>query len=136
MAIIEFQPLEECGPTMTCPRCGVAHPMHLTVAMRNRGVVDRCAVCGGTELFVRKDFPQRLGLLIVVVFGLTAIFFFRTSVLTAWAVLALAVLVDLVIYAFIGKTTTCYACRAEYRGNQLHPDHLAFDLATSEKHAR
>lgn len=134
VAIIEYMPLESSGPTMTCPRCGTAHAIHLSDSIRNQHVVDHCAICRGTEMFVRKDFPQRLGLFIVVVFGLASIYFFRQSVLVAWAILATAVLIDVVIYAFIGKATTCYACRAEYRGNRLNPAHEGFDLATSEKH--
>lgn len=134
VAIIEYEPLEDCGPTMSCPRCHAALPIHVTESVRSDHVVDRCAICQGSELFVRKDFPQRLGLFIVIVFGLTAIYYFRSSVLTAWAVLAAAVLIDLLIYLFIGKATTCYACRTEYRGNRLNPGHEGFDLATSEKH--
>lgn len=119
---------------MTCPRCHVAHPIYITDALRQEHTLDQCAVCRGTEMFVRKDFPQRIGLFIVLIFGLAAVYFFRTSVFTAWAILAAAVLVDLLIYTFIGKTTTCYACRAEYRGTKLNPAHEGFDLATSEKH--
>lgn len=134
VALIEFQPLEECGDTMDCPRCGRTHLMHITDTMRQRQTVDRCAVCGGTELFVRKDFPQRLGVLIVVVFGLAAIYFFTISVITAWLILASAIVLDLVIYGLIGRVTACYACRAEYRHCKLNPDHEGFDLATSEKY--
>ncbi len=134
VAHIEYQPLEACGPTMRCPRCGVEHPMRISESLRREQRVDACAVCGGTEMFVRKDFPQRIGLAVVIVFGLAAIYAFRTSVLIGWAILAAAVLVDLVIYGFIGRVTTCYACRAEYRGGALNPAHEGFDLATSEKY--
>lgn len=108
--------------------------MRISDSLRREQQVDACAVCGGTEMFVRKDFPQRIGLAVVVVFGLAAIYAFRTSVLIGWAILAGAVLVDLVIYGFIGRVTTCYACRAEYRGGVLNPRHEGFDLATSEKY--
>lgn len=134
IAIIEYEPLEESGDTMECPRCRQNHPMIITEFMRKKNMVDRCAVCGGTEMFVRKDFPQRLGLIIVVIFGLVAIYYFRVSVVKAWLVLASAVLVDLAIYFFIGKVITCYACRAEYRKCKLNPAHEGFDLATSEKY--
>ncbi|MFQ5495047.1 MAG: hypothetical protein ACE5EX_06665 [Phycisphaerae bacterium] len=134
VAIIEYAPLEECTATIECPRCRTCHPIHITASMRDRGMVDRCAVCGGGELFVRKDFPQRLGLLIVVVFGIAAVVLFRTSVLQAWTVLAAAVLIDLLIYWVIGRVTTCYACRAEYRRCVVDPVHQGFDLATSEKY--
>ena len=134
VAIIEYEPLETSGPTMECPRCHVRHPMRVSDSIRREHLVDRCVVCGGSELFIRKDFPQRLGVAVVVVFGLAAIYYFTVSVLIAWSILAAAVLVDLAIYAFLGKVTTCYACRAEYRKCPLNPAHEGFDLATSEKY--
>lgn len=134
VALIEYEPLETCGPLMRCPRCHVDHRITLTDKLQRQQVVERCAICGGTELFVRKDFPQRLGFVVVLVFGLAAIYYFRTSVITAWAILASAVLVDLVVYSVIGRVTTCYACRAEYRRCRLNPAHEGFDLATSEKY--
>ena len=134
VAIIEYEQLEGCGETMECPRCHVQHPMRVSDSIRRDQLVDRCVVCGGSELFIRKDFPQRLGVAVVVVFGLVAIYYFSISVLIAWSILAAAVLIDLVIYAFLGKVTTCYACRAEYRKCPLNPVHEGFDLATSEKY--
>ncbi len=134
VAIIEYEPLEECSGSIRCPRCRLEHSITVTEAMRSENLVDRCAVCGSAELFVRKDFPQRLGLIIVVTFGLAAVYFFRTSVLIAWSVLAAAILLDFVIYLLIGKLTACYACRAEYRKCDLSPTHEVFDLATSEKY--
>ncbi len=134
VAIIEYEPLEECPDTIQCPRCRHKPLMTITDAVRTRNLVDRCAVCGGTEMFIRKDFPRLLGLVVVVIFGAAAIYYFRISVVIAWAVLTSAVLIDLVIYSFIGRVTTCYACRAEYRKCSLNPAHDGFDLATSEKY--
>mgnify|MGYP001605253800 CR=1 FL=1 len=134
VAIIEYEPLETSGPTMECPRCLIQHSMRISDSIRRDQLVDRCVVCGGSELFIRKDFPQGLGLAVVVVFGLAAIYYFSISVLVAWLILAVAALIDLVIYAVLGKVTTCYACRAEYRKCPLNPAHEGFDLATSEKY--
>ena len=134
VAIIEYEPLEQCGPTMTCPRCHSEIPIHVSDSVRKDGHVDHCAVCEGRELFIRKVFPQRLGIAIVVVFGAVAIYYFRISVVIAWSVLAAAVLLDVVIYLFLPKVTTCYRCRAEYRKCALNPEHEGFDLATSEKY--
>ena len=134
VAIVEYEPLETCGETMECPRCHVHHPMRISDSIRRDQRVDRCVICGGSELFIRKDFPQRLGLAVVIVFGLAAVYYFSVSVLIAWSILGAAALIDLVIYAFLGKVTTCYACRAEYRKCPLNPAHEGFDLATSEKY--
>ncbi len=134
VAIIEYEPLEFSGPTMECPRCHKVHTINVSPSMRNEQLVDQCAVCNSRELFIRKDFPQRLGLFVVVAFGAAAIWFFRTNVVIGWSILAAAVLVDLIVYLVIGKVTTCYACRAEYRKCPLNPAHEGFDLATSEKY--
>lgn len=134
VAIIEYEPLEEVGPTLTCPRCQKEHPLTVTDALREDHVIDVCAVCGSRELFIRKDFPQRIGLMVVIVSGIASIIFFRSNLLLAYAILAAAVVVDLLLYLVIGKATTCYACRAEYRNANLNPNHEGFDLATSDKY--
>ena len=134
VAIIEYEPLEQSGPNMQCPRCNKAIAIHIDTAMSDRNMVEQCAVCQGRELFIRKDFPPRLGAAIVILFGLAAIWAFTFNVLVGWSILGAAVVLDLLIYLVIGKVTTCYACRVEYRKCQLNPAHEGFDLATSEKY--
>lgn len=134
VAIIEYEPFEDSNATMKCPRCSTEHPMHISQTIRVDQQVDCCAICRGKEFFIRKDFPQRLGFAIVVIFGLTALYYFSVNLLIALAVLASAIVLDLVIYTFLGKVTTCYACRAEYRKCNLNATHEGFDLATSEKY--
>jgi len=134
VAIIEYEPLEQCGPAIRCPRCGIEHPMKITQSMRENNMVDRCSICGCNELFIRKDFPQKLGVAVVVVFGLLAIWCFTFSLFAALGVLTVAVAIDLVAYALTGRCTTCFACRAEYRKCAFNPAHEDFDLATSEKY--
>lgn len=134
VAIIQYEPLEDSAPTMKCPRCKVDHPMSISDAVRAGEMVDRCVVCGGRELFIKKDFPQGIGLAVVVLFGALAIYMFTVNVMLAWAVLAAAAVIDLLIYVVIGRVTACYACRAEYRKCHLNPAHEGFDLATSEKY--
>ncbi len=134
VAIIEFEPLEDCNGAIRCPRCGVEHRISPSDVLRQSNTVDRCTVCGGSELFLRKDFPQRLGLAVVLICGLASIWFFRTNIVVSWSILAAAVLVDLVVYALVGRVTTCYVCRAEYRKCFPNPTHASFDLATSDKY--
>ena len=85
-------------------------------------------------MFIRKDFPQGLGLAVVLIAGLGSIYFLRTNFMLAYSILGAAALVDFVIYLVVGRVTTCYACRAEYRKCHLNPAHEGFDLATSEKY--
>ncbi len=134
-ALIELEPLADAGAHIECPRCHTPHPLTLDDAIRRENRLDRCPRCAGTELFVRKDFPQALGLLIVAVaaavscFYLTELGFYTIGILTA------AALFDLVLYLVVGRVTVCYRCRAEYRKLESSPEHAPFDLATSEKYA-
>lgn len=119
----------------TCPTCGESIFLNIPPKLKTERVVDRCALCPGQEFFIRKDFPQKLGLALVIVFGLIAsIFYYDKNIPATFATLGALVLVDAIIYLFVGKVTVCYRCRAEYRGVVYNPDHEGFDLATSEKY--
>lgn len=128
-----------------CPVCGETVKLEIPselvgggatgAAGETRPTVTRCAACPGREFFIRKDFPQKLGLLLVVVFGLIAtVFYAYERVGMSFATLGALVVIDAFIYLFVGKVTVCYRCRAEYRGVAYNPDHEGFDLATSEKY--
>ena len=95
-----------------------------------------CPKCGCRDLFIRKDFPQKTGLLVIVVAGLTFLVLAArrgTFYLGVW-VLVSAAAVDALLYVFVPKVTVCYRCRAEFRGVPLNPDHGAFELAVAEKY--
>lgn len=98
--------------------------------------LDACPKCGCRDLFVRKDFPQKTGLAVVVIAGVAFLFFAArrgTFYVGAWILLAAAAL-DALLYAFVPKVTTCYRCRADFRGVPLNPNHGAFELSTAEKY--
>jgi hypothetical protein len=95
-----------------------------------------CPRCGCKDLFIRKDFPQKLGLLLVVLAGL-AFLVLAANPHTFYAgvcVLAAATVADALLYLFVPKITVCYRCRAEFRGIPVNPDHEAFELAIGEKY--
>ena len=73
------------------------------------------AACGGRELFIRKDFPQGVGVAVVLIAGLCSLYFLRTNFMLAYGILGAAIVVDFIFYLIVGKVTTCSACRAEYR---------------------
>ena len=95
-----------------------------------------CPRCHCTDLFVRRDFPQKLGLTVVVAAGLTFLIlaavprYFYLGVI----VLAVAALADAAIYLFVGKVTVCYRCRAEFRDVPVNQEHEGFELAIAEKY--
>lgn len=119
----------------TCPGCRDEIVINIPADLAKSGAITKCACCPGREFFVRKDFPQKIGLLLVVVFGLAAtVLFYQRIILASFAVLGSLVVIDALIFLFVGKVTVCYRCRAEYRGVAYNPDHEGFDLATSEKY--
>lgn len=116
-----------------CPHC------HLQTAQPadawQEGNPRRCLVCPSSDLFVRKAFPQRLGLAIVVLgFAVSCVtWFFYWTTLT-FAVLFATALADFILYLTVGDALVCYRCHAEYR--QLHAEarHEAFNLETHERY--
>lgn len=106
-----------------------------TDVMDARGTVVKCPVCGCAEMFARRDFPQRLGLAIIVASALASfVFFYLGWILTCFAVLAAAVVLDRVISFFTGQCIVCYRCRSEFRDVPIPGDYPTWDLSTGEKY--
>ena len=95
-----------------------------------------CPACGCRDLFIRKDFPQKTGLAVVVIAAVTflALAARRETFYLGALVLLSAAALDAVLYAFVSKVTTCYRCRADFRGRPLNPKHGPFELAVAEKY--
>src|SRR5687767_6011456 len=91
--------------------------------------LDSCPACGCTDLFVRKAFPQKLGLAVVVVAGVAFLVLAANPRTFRFGVYVLlgATLLDAVLYFVVGKTTVCYRCRGEFSGVPVNPEHEAFD---------
>jgi hypothetical protein len=97
--------------------------------------IHRCLVCPSTELFARKDFPQRLGVALVILgFVGSSIAWFNYQVLLSFAILFVTALIDLVLYIVMGESLTCYRCHAQYRGFEEIERHGGFDLETHERY--
>ncbi len=133
-ALIEYRPLGTGDETLACPRCCREYTLRDTTALVRNHTLQNCALCGGEEMYIRKNFPQITGLLIVVVAGLISILYLRTNTALAYGVLAAALLIDVIIYYLIGVVTVCYRCQTEYWGASRSKNHDWFDLATSEKY--
>ena len=98
--------------------------------------LETCPKCGCADLFIRKDFPQKLGLLIVASAAIT--FFILAAnphrfYIGAWVLVAAAIL-DALLYLFVPKITTCYRCRADFRDVPINPRHEGFELSVGEKY--
>lgn len=94
-----------------------------------------CLVCPSRELFIRKDFPQRLGIAIVVVgFVLSSIAWYDSRPLWAYAILFATAGLDVLLYATMGEALVCYRCNAHYRGLGSLDEHAGFNLETHERY--
>jgi hypothetical protein len=119
--------------SLECPHC------HQQISVPDGAItgrqIHRCLVCPSTELFARKDFPQRLGVgLVLAGFVGSSIAWANYQVLWSFAILFGTALVDLALYIVMGQSLTCYRCHAQYRGFEEIERHGGFNLETHERH--
>jgi len=111
-------------PAMVCgPRGEQALRLE---ALTPEGGLRGCLACGHPELFTQKAFPRALGLGIVVAAALLAPF-------TKYASLAVAALLDAILYRFAPDVVECYACGSRHRGFARSPRHPRFDREIDER---
>src|SRR5262245_54945062 len=100
---------------LSCPACATRWDVPAGSVSRDRLV--QCLICPSTELFVRKDFSQKVGVAIVVVgFVISSIFWYYRMPLWTYGVLFATALIDVVLYLTVGNVLHCYRCQAQYRG--------------------
>jgi DNA-directed RNA polymerase subunit RPC12/RpoP len=116
-----------------CAHCGVQTLVPAGVLDSER--LHRCLMCPSTDLFVRKDFPQRLGVAIVAlgILGSCVAWAYHELILT-FVVLFATALVDVVLYILVPNALMCYRCGAQYRGAPGLESHSSFNLETHERH--
>jgi hypothetical protein len=85
-----------------------------------------CLACGHPELFTQKAFPRAAGIAIVVVAAVLAPF-------TWYASLAVAALIDALLYWLAPDVVVCYVCGARHRGFATSPRHPRFDREIDER---
>ena len=125
--------METGGRVVECPHC--SHRLETPDDAWEGRRLTRCLCCPSRDLFVRKDFPQRLGVAIVVVgFVASAIAWNYYRVYTTFAILFATALLDVVLYMLFGNALTCYRCGATYRGLEGLDGHQPFDLEIHERY--
>src|SRR5438067_1032205 len=144
---------ERMNVTFACPQCeqtahaalsadaatlGCEHcQSHLTVP---RGALDgghlrRCAVCPGADLYVRKDFPQRLGVTLVVLgFAASCVAWYYYAIYWTFGILFATAFADVLLYVVCGEALQCYRCGAIYRNVPGMEHHVPFSLDVHERH--
>jgi hypothetical protein len=111
-----------------CPACGAATELPVSPSLRDERIVDRCPACAGEQLYVQRDFNQKVGLGVVVIGAVLAPF------TPYYSSLFVAALVDAALYAVLPEITICYRCLAHFRGFRRNPRHEAFDLHIAEQY--
>lgn len=105
---------------VSCPKCQKEYQLTLGENLNKANHLNQCQVCGREHLYVQKDFNPRLGILIFVIGVLL-------SYHTYFISLAVATLIDFVLYKVLNTVTICYHCRTVHRGFKEDPDHKGFD---------
>lgn len=129
----------EADNALACTACHAVLQLPGDAIVRNPGDgglrLRRCLVCPSTELFRRKDFPQRVGVGIVVI-GLAAscVAWGMRELVATFAILFSTALLDVVLYFLMPECLTCYRCGARYGGDGVADSFGGFDLETHEKH--
>jgi hypothetical protein len=99
------------------------------------GNLKRCMVCPCEDLFIRKMFPQRLGVAIVAIgFALSCVTWAYHNIYGTYAILFAVALIDGLLYLCLGNLLECYSCQAQYRDVPGLEKFQAFDLETHERH--
>jgi hypothetical protein len=94
-----------------------------------------CPLCGGHELYKKKDFPHWLGLTILTVACLVSVFTYNWyEKWLTWAILLGSALIDGLLYLCVGDAIVCYRCGAHYRGFHAGADHKPFELTIAERY--
>jgi ribosomal protein L37AE/L43A len=112
-----------------CPHCD-----HLLPVAANPSL-PTCTICGGTELYKKKDFPHSLGMAILVVACLasTLTYWLREMGLT-WTILLGSAAFDGLLYLWVKDVIVCYRCQAHFRGVAANPEHKPFELTIHERY--
>jgi hypothetical protein len=119
----------------SCRACETTHELH-PESFDSDGLRS-CAWCATEDLYVQKDFPQGLGLLIVVAgFVVSTVFWYEERPIPAYLVLLASALLDLVLYYRVPGVTICYRCLGQFRGAGCNPGgrFRPFDLAVGERY--
>ena len=123
------------GAAAVCRSCAHEHPLRAS-AWNDEGLA-ACPWCGTADLYLQKDFPQGLGLFIVLVgFAISTVFWYYEDPIPAYLVLLASALIDMVLYYRVPDVTICYRCLSQYRGAGANPGgrFRPFDLAVGERY--
>jgi hypothetical protein len=132
---IDQVPSVESAEQAACRRCGAVRALHREVF--ETGPMTACPWCATTDLYLQKDFPQGLGLFIVIVgFVISTVFWYFEKPLITYLILLASALLDLLLYYRVPDVTICYRCLSQVRGEGSNSGDRfwPFDLAIGERY--
>jgi len=122
----------DAAAAIKCGGCGREITLTISEALRTDQSVDRCPVCAGQEVYIRKDFDPKVGLTVVIIGALiSAVFYWFERDFIAYGILGGAALIDLFVYGRLKFVTVCYRCHSEFRGGYTRTAG-GFDLHTAD----
>jgi hypothetical protein len=130
--------VEAVGPggTASCRACGCARDLRAE-SLDAEGL-RACPLCATEDLYVQNDFPQGLGLAVVIAgFVVSTAFWYYDRPLPALGVLLASALADMALFYLVPDVTICYRCLSQYRGEGANPGGIRFkpfDLAVGERY--
>ena len=125
----------ERAASIACPRCEFRRDLN-PQTFDDAGL-RLCACCATEDLYIQKDFPHNLGLLIVIVgFAASSVFWYRMEPVAAFGVLLSTAALDVFLYYRVPDVTLCYRCLAQHRGEGANPGgrFRGFDLGVGERY--
>jgi DNA-directed RNA polymerase subunit RPC12/RpoP len=127
------QAIDDATTQLTCPHCSTE--LRTNANALCHGELVTCAVCPSHELYIRKDFPQRLGVSIVVFgLGLSCVTWMFHMLIATFAIFFATALIDFMLFRLVGDLIECYRCHAQYRGMTNTESVHGFDLEIHERH--
>ena len=128
-----YRQISQPGDTLRCENCDWSRVA--VDADFDDGRPARCLTCGCGDLWRQKDFPQRLGLLIVglgILLSTIAVWYWRPFL--SIGILMMFALGDMLLYALMNDGLVCYRCGSRHRNTQPGEQHRGFELETAERH--
>ena len=113
-----------------CAKCD--HRLHLAAG---DPALPTCLVCGCQELYKKKDFPQWLGMTILLTACVASFYtYWAYEKWWTWSFLIGSALLDGGLYLMVGDVLVCYRCQAHYRGFTTTAAHLPFEITIGERY--
>lgn len=125
----------ESASSASCRDCGERHELYHEAF--DASGLRACPWCATEDIYVQKDFPQALGLLIVVIgFAISTVFWFYEMPLWTYAILMASALVDMFLYYRVPNVSICYRCLSQFRGDGSNASgrFRHFDLVVGERY--